>query len=109
MVLKTACLELSSELCDKKADPVQKQKKNPENRNIKLDDLDISDIADSGRELDDKTSFETTMVIVIFIMSCVYCSWVLYNYHHSDLQTCQQEPETPPGFLQTLVRSSNFK
>ena len=41
------------------------------NRNIKLVDLDIRDIADSGRELDDEDSFETTMTIVIFIMSCV--------------------------------------
>ena len=59
------------ELCYKKTGPAQEQNMNQENRNIKLEDVDISDIADSGSELNDKTSFETTMINVIFTISCI--------------------------------------
>ena len=58
------------ELCYKKADHVQEQNRNDGNSNVKLDTFDIGDFADSGDEELDEVTFDITMFLVIFLVSC---------------------------------------
>jgi len=59
------------ELCYKKADPVQERNRNNDQSQIKLDTFDIGDFADSAGGFSDQASFDMTMIVVIFFVSCV--------------------------------------
>ena len=102
------------ELCYKKADHVQEQNRNYGNSNVKLDTFDIGDFADSGDEELDEVTFDITMFIVIFLVSCVsvigtcfIIIMLMFKLIKLSMKPHQEAPYNPSFTRQTSSESSN--
>ena len=102
------------ELCYKKADHVQEQNRNDGNSNVKLDTFDIGDFADSGDEELDEVTFDITMFVVIFFVSCacvigicLIIIIVMFKLVKLNMKPHQEASYNPSFTRQTSSESSN--